>query len=165
MRAVMGCLNCCPEGEADASPSPISPLLPSRKPYESVEEIEGAPIGKKWYHGGIPDEEAEYRLKSVAEDNGNFLIYNSPRKKGEYVLLVFFDGKCHRWRIARRRDGTYVVGRDGPGVKSYPSVRALVKGHRGLRAKPLQLEHGGSVKLTNYAFVPENTGSSRWRGY
>ena len=130
-----------------------------------MQEVEGAPIGKKWYHGGISDEEAEYRLKSVAEGNGDYLVYDGGRR-GEYVLLVYYEGRCHRWKISRRRhDGRYIVGRDGPGVESYESVRVLVKHHRGLiNSKPLKLEHGGSVKLANYAFVPENDAStSKWR--
>jgi hypothetical protein len=128
-----------------------------------VQEVEGAPIGKKWYHGGISDDEAEFRLKSVAENNGDYLVYDSSRR-GEYILLVFYDRKCLRWKISRRRDGRYIVGRDVPGVESYESVRMLIKHHRGLiNSKPLKLEHGGTVKLANYAFVPENDGSSTWR--
>ena len=175
----MGSLNCCETYERISPPyssrpspfsrrsSPYSPPPPTARPrnrYESVAETKGAPTGKKWYHGGIPDEEAEERLRSVAEGNGNFLVYNTPYQKDEYVLLVFFDGLCHRWIISRRSDGTYIVGKDGPGVKSYPTVRALIKKHRGLKSKPLPLQHGGAVKLTDYAFVSKNAGNSKWRG-
>lgn len=163
MGCVCGCLQQCfgeePEGDEGAS------LLQSRRQYESVAEVEGAPIGKKWYHGGIPDEEAEYRLKSVARGNGDYLVYDASHRRGEYVLLVFYEGRCHRWKISRRRDGRYIVGRDGPGVESYEDVRQLIKHHRGIvNSKPLKLEHGGTVKLANYAYVPDNdASSSKWR--
>ena len=158
MGSLCSCLN-------DSEGEDRGPLMQSfpRRNFESVEEVEGAPIGKKWYHGGISDEEAEYRLKSVARGNGDYLVYDSGRRRGEYILLVYYDGKCHRWKITRRRDGRYVVGGDGPGVESYESVRQLVKHHRGLiNSKPLKLEHGGTIKLADYAYVPENDGSSRW---
>ena len=157
MGSLCSCLSDNPEERA--------PLISSRRHFESVAEVEGAPIGKKWYHGGIDDDEAEYRLKSVAQENGDFLVYDVKYRRGtEYVLLVFYEGKCHRWRILRRRDGSYILGRDRPGVESYKTVRQLVKHHRGLiNSKPLKLENGGSVKLTNYAFVPENAGNSKWR--
>ena len=139
-------------------------FIPRRRTFESVEEVEGAPIGKRWYHGGITDDEAEYRLKSVARGNGDYLVYDAGRNRGEYVLLVFYEGRCLRWTIRRRRDGRYIVGLDGPDVESYESVRQLVKHHRGLiNSKPLKLEHGGTVKLANYAYVPENDASSKWR--
>lgn len=157
----MGSVCCCQEQDQ----SQMAPLLRERARYETVQEIRGAPIGKKWYHGGILDEEAQYRLKRVAEENGDFLVYDAPRRHGEYVLLVFFNGRCHRWKIGRRRDGSYVLGKDGPGVKSYQSVRELVKRHRGLRAKPLKFEHGGTVRLNNYAYVPENSGKAKFTGY
>ena len=160
----MGCLCSCLQDDSEGDDR--APLLNSvvpRRNFQSVQEVEGAPIGKKWYHGGISDDEAEFRLKSVAETNGDYLVYDSSRR-GEYILLVFYDRRCLRWRISRRRDGRYIVGRDVPGVESYESVRMLIKHHRGLmNSKPLKLEHGGTVKLANYAFVPENEGSSKWK--
>lgn len=159
----MGSLCCCCLDQ-DESQVPLLSEHP-RSRYETVQEIRGAPIGKKWYHGGILDEEAQYRLKRVAEDNGDFLVYDAPRRHGEYVLLVFYNGKCHRWKIGRRRDGSYFLGVDGAGVRSYQSVRELVKRHRGLRAKPLKFEHGGTVRLNNYAYVPENAGKAKYGGY
>lgn len=167
-----GICSCCFEdGEGSGDNGVLKPLLQSvgqSRSFEAVQEVKGAPIGKKWYHGGISDDEAEFRLKSVARDNGDYLVYDSNQlvgRRGEYVLLVFFEGKCHRWKISRRRDGMYVLGKDGPGVKSYESVRELIKHHRGLvNSKPLKLEYGGTVKLANYAYVPENTGRSRWNG-
>ena len=159
----MGCLCSCLNDDTEGGGA-RAPLVPRFRKFESVEEVEGAPIGKKWYHGGISDYEAELRLKSVAQGNGDYLVYDAAYPRGEYILLVYFAGKCHRWKITRRRDGRYVVGRDGPGVESYESVRQLIKHHRGLiNSKPLKLEHGGTIKLANYAYVPENEGSSRWK--
>lgn len=157
----MGCLCSCLKDDDDRAPL-LESVIPPRN-FQSVQEVEGAPIGKKWYHGGISDDEAEYRLKSVAEGNGDYLVYDSSRR-GEYILLVYYERKCLRWKISRRRDGRYIIGRDGPGVQSYESVRMLIKHHRGLvNSKPLKLEHGGTVKLANYAFVPENEGSTKWK--
>ena len=159
----MGCV--CSWLKDDIEVEERAPFLPGQRTFESVEEVEGAPIGKRWYHGGISNDEAEYRLKSVARGNGDYLVYDAGNNRGEYVLLVFYEGRCHRWKIRRRKaDGRYIVGMDAPGVESYESVRQLVKHHRGLvNSKPLKLEHGGTVKLANYAYVPENDASSKWR--
>ena len=159
MGSVFSCLNDS-SGQSERNPFLESVGVPQRN-FQSVEEVEGAPIGKKWYHGRISDDEAEYRLKSVAKRDGDYLVYDSDRR-GEYILLVFYERKCLRWKISRKRDGRYIVGRDRPGVESYESVRMLIKHHRGLmNSKPLKLEHGGSVKLADYAYVPEN--NSKWR--
>ena len=162
-RQIYDLLCCYLKNDSDGGDrTPILPRVVPQRNFQSVREVKGAPIGKKWYHGGISDDEAEYRLKSVAEGNGDYLVYDSNRR-GEYILLVFYDRKCLRWKISRRRDGRYIVGRDEPGVESYENVRMLIKRHRGLiNSKPLKLESGGTVKLSNYAFVPENDGKRRY---
>jgi len=161
----MGTLFSCLKDDSDGNGrTALLTGVVSQRNFQSVEEIEGAPIGKKWYHGGISDGEAEYRLRSVAGGNGDYLVYDGKRRGSEYILLVFYEGKCLRWRISRRRDGRYILGRDRPGVESYESVRMLIKHHRGLiNSKPLKMERGGTVKLANYAFVPENDSSTKWR--
>ena len=128
----------------------------SSRGYERVEEFPGAPTEKKWYHGGISHREAEYRLRvsSPSVEDGTYLVYDCPEKKNEYVLLVYSQGRFHKWRIIRRQsDGQYVLGEDGPGVKTYSSVSRLIKHHRGVTGKHVKLEHGGSVKLTDYVYV------------
>ena len=130
--------------------------IKSSRGYEKVEEVEGAPTDKKWYHGGISTREAEYRLRSSSPsvEDGTYLVYDNPSKRGEYVLLVYSRGSFYKWRIFRRRsDGQYVLGEDGPGVKTYKSVSKLIKHHRGITGKYLKLEHGGTVKLTDYVYV------------
>lgn len=132
------------------------PSIKSSHGYEHVEDIEGAPTGKKWYHGGITYREAEYRLRSssLSVDDGTYLVYDNPMKRGEYVLLVYCKGRFYKWKIIRRpSDGMYVLGENRPGVKTYKSVSKLIKHHRGVTGKPIKLEHGGTVKLNDYVYV------------
>ena len=126
--------------------------LPERR-FEAVPEIVGAPTGKLWYHGNINDSAAEQRLKSAAEQDGNYLVYDfytgAGPVHGNYILLVFCGRKLYRWKISRTQDGRYILGEDEPGMESYASVRNLIKAHRGLTGKPLRLANGRSVKLTH----------------
>ena len=125
-------------------------------PYTQLEplpEVEGAPIGKRWYHGNITDTEALKRMSSAAKERGDYLVYDS---NGEYVLLVFSDGNVHRLKISKRlRDGRYILGEDNPDleVESYPSVRELIKKHRGPTGRPLMMDNGKTVKLTRNYYI------------
>lgn len=164
----MSLLCCCSRDPEDPEHLPLlrsqeefrrsdgSHSIKSSRGYEKVEEVEGAPTNKKWYHGGISHREAEYRLRrsSPPVEDGMYLVYDNPAKRHEYVLLVYSQGSFYKWRIIRRRsDGQYVLGEDGPGVKTYKSVSKLIKHHRGMTGKPMKLEHGGTVKLTDYVYV------------
>ena len=55
----MGSLCSCLCNESSNEEETVPILRP--RTFETVREVEGAPIGKKWYHGGIDDNEAEYR--------------------------------------------------------------------------------------------------------
>lgn len=121
--------------------------------FEDAPEIVGAPTGKRWYHGNIKDDAAEQRMKSAAEQDGNYLVYDyytgAGPVHGNYILLVFCGGKLYRWKISRRQYGRFILGENNTGmVESYASVRELIKAHRGITGKPLRLANGRSVKLT-----------------
>ena len=150
----MGTLCSCFQGEADEETERLLDDSNSRS-FERVQDIPGAPTEKKWYHGGITDAEANYRVRSVAAKGGNgtYIVYDNPSRKGEYVLLVYKDGELHRWRIIKRKDNKYVLGEDKPGVRAHDTVRKLIKYHRGINGKPIMLEHGGRVTLGDYAYV------------
>ena len=160
------CCYCCDEEDPEYLPllrsqedfrrSDKSHSIKSSRGYERVEEFPGAPTEKKWYHGGISHREAEYRLRSSSPsvEDGTYLVYDNPMKRGEYVLLVYNKGSFYKWKIIRRpSDGQYVLGEDGPGVKTYESVRELIKHHRGVTGKHIKLEHGGTVRLRDYVYV------------
>ena len=164
--SLLCCCACCDPDDPEHIPllrdqeefrsSDRSHSIKSSRGFEKVEEVEGAPTEKKWYHGGISDYEAERRIRasSPSVEDGTYLVYDNPSKKNEYVLLVYRQGRLYKWRIIRRRsDGQYVLGEDGPDVKTYRSVSKLVKHHRGMTGKPMKLEHGGTVKLGDYVYV------------
>ena len=134
--------------------------------FERVQMVEGAPTDKRWYHGGIGDEEAEYGINHSGggkPKDGTYLVYDNPRRKYGYILLVHYKGELHKWKINRVRKRTnsqgdekfvYVLGDDGPGVTTHKTVRLLIKYHRGMRGKPIKLESGGKVVLSpDYVYV------------
>lgn len=135
----------------------ISPLLKSEEPeFQNSKNIEGAPNDKKWYHACISDEEAERRLRvGSGGNNGSYVVYDNPRKRGQYILLVINNNKFYRWKISlRTSDNRYILGDDGPGVVGYASVRELIKSHRGVRGKPLKTNEGKTMTLSkSYVYV------------
>ena len=94
-------------------------------------------------------------MRTAAREDGNYLVYdfydeNGPAY-GNYILLVFCGGKLYPWKISRRQqDGRFILGEDNIEiVKSYASVRELIKAHRGITGKKLpRLANGRLVKLT-----------------
>lgn len=154
----MDCCTCFSTAEdIDSDFEQLYPISQGPK-FENVEHssAEGAPTDKKWYHAKITDEEAERRLRQGSGGiNGSYLVYDNPNKRGQYVLLVTHKGNLHRWRILHREaDSKYILGKDGPGVEGYSSVRELIKAHRGIRGKPLKTERGISLKLSKeYVYV------------
>lgn len=105
---------------------------------------------KKWYHGRISDEEADFRLKVGADGHdGSYLVYDNPRKRGDYVLLVVHEQRLFRWKISKRKtDSKYILGMDGSGVIGHDTVKDLIHHHRGVRGKPIKLEDGGVLTLS-----------------
>ena len=148
----MGAALCCYNHNLNDGRS-IVPRRRTRQ-FESVPEIVGAPVGKLWYHCSITESEAKARLEKVAVRNGNYLVYDFPTVRGNYVLLVFYEGTTHQWKISRRQDGRYILGEylQDQGLQmdqtSYDSVKQLIKAHRGLSGKPLRLDNGETVTLT-----------------
>ena len=144
-----------PTRESSFQPT-YSASIRSSSGYERVGDVVGAPIDRKWYHGGINLREAEYRMRSCdpkIRRDGTYLVYDNPRRRGEYVLLVYHKNELRRWKIIRReRDGKYVLGEDSPGAVAHTSVRKLIEYHRGITGKPIKLEHGGSLKLSDYVY-------------
>ena len=159
---IMGeCLSTCfPENDQFENET-RGPLLRRRdlldfNEYENVQDVEGAPTDKKWYHGKISNDEADFRLRMGAGGtDGSYLVYDNPRRRGQYILLVYHDRQLLRWKITRRtRDGKYILGEDGPGVVGYSSVRELIKAHRGITGKPIKMQNGGVLTLSK-AYVYE----------
>ena len=146
------CFDGSDEREEERQPF-IRKAPPGPAGVEKVVDDVGAPTDKKWYHGGITDAQAEYRLRSVTQKDGTYLVYDNPAARGEYILLVTVNRKQHKWRIVKRRDGMFVLGEAAPGTRGHESVRKLIKYHRGVTGKPIMLEHGGRVVLGDYAYV------------
>lgn len=145
------CLSACTAAEEyEYETGQVRPLLTTGPRFENFNDIEGAPTDKKWYHASITDHEAEKRLRLGAAGNDNsYLVYNNPRRRGEYVLLVINGGRLHRWKINRRvYDGKYILGNDVPGVEGFGSVRELIKAHRGIRGKPIKTDSGQTLTLS-----------------
>ena len=150
----MGC-NCSDLlGKEDINSTPLLTtavdFISRQRDFENVEDVHGAPTDKKWYHGAITNDEAETRLK-IAQNDGSYIVYDNPRKKGQYILFVYYKRNLHRWKISiRRSDNKYILGNDGVGVTGYDTVRELIKDHRGIRGKPIKLERGGVLTLSKY---------------
>ena len=149
-------LCCCFDGSGERDER--QPLFQQDHPgpadVEKVVDDVGAPTDKKWYHGGITDAQADFRLRSVTQKDGTYLVYDNPAARGEYILLVTVNRQQHRWRIVKRRsDDMFVLGEAAPGARGHESVRKLIKYHRGVTGKPIMLEHGGRVVLGDYAYV------------
>lgn len=142
---------CC---TVDTETGQVRPLIgddshPTPK-YQNYTDIAGAPTDKKWYHAKISDHEAERRLKIGSEGNNNsYLVYDDPRKRGQYILIVINNGAIFRWSIIRRQsDGLYILGNNVPGVEGFASVRELIKAHRGFRGKPIKTDKGQTLTLS-----------------
>ena len=149
---------CCDPDAKDQKPLLTTPRPPSRiarsKPFEVRDE--GPPTDRKWYHGKISLEKAEYRMQTCRpgiRKDGTYLVYDNPKSPGEYVLLVYYKSELRKWKIIRRdEDQRYVLGNDSPGAVAHTSVRKLIEYHRGICGEPIKLQQGGSLKLSDYVF-------------
>ena len=150
----MGCCCACFRTALDETRPLLNEPIPPK--FEKVQDVEGAPVDKSWYHGKITNDEADYRIRVGARGhNGSYLVYDNPYKRGEYILIVYYQRKNHRWKISRRKsDGQYILGEDGPGVIGYDSVKDLIHHHRGVTGKPIKLQGGGVMTLSKeYVYV------------
>ena len=143
----MGCCSSVEDGES-------TPISRSRA-YKNQADISLSALSEKdkWYHGNITHQEAESRLRAGANGtNGMYLVYASPSRSGEYVLLVYNRGEMHRWTISQRKeDGKFIVGDNRAGARAYETVQELLNHYSGLFGKALKLQYGSPVKLR--AFV------------
>ena len=141
----------------DEETGQIRPLIGSSGPaFERVAHKKGAPTDKKWYHANISNDEAERRLRSAGRGiDGAYLVYDNPRKSGEYVLIVLKSNRVYRWKICQRKsDKQYVLGDDVPGSEGYTTVRELIKAHRGVTGKPIKTDGGLSITLNrSYVYI------------
>ena len=117
--------------------------------HEHTADNAGPPTDKKWYHGGITEDQAIERLRT-AHQNGTYLVYDNPSRRGEYALLAYSHGRLHHWRITRRTDGMYMLEGNTSGARAHDSLKKLIKYHRGITGKPIVLAHGGRVILGDY---------------
>ena len=155
------CISWMIPSDAD-EPTENKPLLRGevfdRREYQDVKDIRGEPTDKKWYHGQISNQDADFRLRSGAgENDGSYLVYDNPIVRGQYVLLVYHKGDLLRWKIRTTRpDEMYILGNDGPGVVKYKTIRELIKAHRGITGKPIKIESGGALTLSkSYVYAVE----------
>ena len=54
---------------------PVRPI-PDDRDTSSAPEIVGAPTAKEWYYSNITNNEAEDRLRFLAKEDGNYLVYD-----------------------------------------------------------------------------------------
>ena len=147
----MGSALRCFTGEyADDENGSGAPFFEPTRTFESTQEVAGAPTDRRWYFGKITHNEADRALEQGARGHeGSYLVYDNPRRRGEYVLLAMHNQKSYRWRISRRKhDGMYILGEDGEGVVGHKDVRDLIHHHRGITGMPIKLQHGGVMKLS-----------------
>ena len=116
---------------------------------------------KRWYHGNISHEEAESRLRrGCGGKDGTYLVYDSPSsREGSYmyVLLVYYQGEIKRLEIKREKrkidEGekfVYVLERS---KTTHKDVRSLIKYHRGVTGKPIELSDGKKIVLSEHVFL------------
>lgn len=109
------------------------------------------PTDKKWYHGEISREEAKRRLRTACDGyrsaDGAYLVYDNPIKSNAYILIAMKGGTIYSFDIFQRRDnGQYALDSC---VHGHPTVRLLVKTHRGLTGKPIRTASGTPVLLSH----------------
>lgn len=143
-------LSRCFVGENEYESEAARPFFTQTRTFERTQEVEGAPTDRRWYFGRISADEADRSLRQGARGHeGSYLVYDNPRRRGEYVLLAVHDRRPHQWRISRREsDSKYILGDDGMGVVGHASVTDLIHHHRGVKGKPIKLERGGVMKLS-----------------
>ena len=148
--------------------------------YQGVNDVPGAPNDRRWYHGGISDNEAKQRLKSMAgvgERGSIYLVFDNPEynkrlslhqhnTKARYILMLLKRETIVRWYITRRTlDGLYVIGDDNADSRGHASVRKLIEYHRGWTGKPLPLKNGGRVVLGDYCYRAGEDNGIQWTDY
>lgn len=121
-------------------------------------QLESAPLGKRWYHGDITPAQAQTRMRSArVRKDGTYLVYKNRFSPGDYILLVYYSKEYHKLHIRRRSDNRKYVLKDYTYEPvQHDSVKKLVKYHRGLLGKSIQLQQKGSVRLKECVVNPEH---------
>ena len=145
----MGCSNSVYSEDAEET----IPILQSRA-YKQLTAVAASVLGEKdkWYHGNVIHQEAENRLRAEANGtNSMYMMYDSPSRLEEYVLLVYNGGEMHRWAITQRQeDGKFIIGDNLAGVRAHETVQELLNYYSGFFGKDLKLHNGGPVKLRGF---------------
>ena len=157
-------MGCCNSVEDDYDSTAVKETTPisatgTRSSYQQVAAVNRKAITEKdkWYHRDIGHQEAETRLRSGAKgSNGTYLVYDSPSRSGEYVLLVYNRGEMHRWTISQREDGKVTLGENIPGARAHNTVQELLHRHSGFFGKGLKLQYGQPVKLRGFITCPDD---------
>ena len=147
-------MGCCFSGEDDGElVEETTPISKSRSYQQARKAI--VVKGHSWYHGDISHQEAESRLRSGAKGaDGIYLVYDSPSRSDEYVLLVYNRGEMHRWTLSERQDGKVIIGEN---ARAHDSVQKLLDYHSGIFGKNLKLQYGSPVKLRGFIQYPEDS--------
>lgn len=121
------------------------------------EQFQGAPVGKRWYHGDITLSEAQNRMRlAPSRKDGTYLVYDNKFSEGNYILLVYYNEEFNKFHIRRSGAQKYVLKDFTLDPVEHDSVRKLIKHHRGITGKSIKLEHSGSIKLTDCVVNPEH---------
>ena len=120
-------------------------------------QLESSLVGKKWYHGDITPSQAQARMRSArVRKDGTYLVYKNRFSQGDYILLVYYNKEYHKIHIRRRSDNRKYVLKDFTYEPvQHDSVKKLVKYHRGILGKSIQLQHKGSIKLKECVANPD----------
>ena len=117
-------------------------------------------VGKRWYLGKLSHKEAVSRLMEDSDrSDGSYVVYDHPDRENSFVLLVWHKDEIRKWSInglkcTGHKNMEFVLGKDGQDVKRHSTVKALIKYHRGVTGKPIQLADGthiGTLKKSQFA--------------
>ncbi|XP_023933304.1 ras GTPase-activating protein 1 [Lingula anatina] len=100
---------------------------------ENLDVSLAAPPESQWYHGRLDRQTAEDRLRTKGE-NGSYLIRESERKHGQYVLSFLGETGINHFRITAMCGDYYIGGRQFDSLSDligyYTKVSDLLKGER-----------------------------------
>jgi len=114
-----------PEDEVD---TPLPPL-----PDNEHTEVLTAPQEKEWYHGRLDRFQSEDRLR-LTEKHGSYLVRESDRKPGSYVLSYFGKTGINHFRVTAVCGDYYIGGRQFDSLQDligyYTHISDLLKHER-----------------------------------
>ena len=129
---------------------------PSPFPTLSKDELKTADdelLEKPWYFVGSMEDAMSKMENAKKKEDGTYLVCNNPDREGSYVMLVYYQGEIKKMEISHKpAKFVYVLGE---GAKTHDTVRQLIKHHRGVTGKPIQLGDGNKVILFDYIKQPK----------